>query len=75
MAVMDIFLIIMLIVDLIKDDYLISAYARTLPIAAMGIYVFATLFFDAGDQNVCKYKLEELLINGYNPKYFGRYSD
>ncbi len=70
-----IILIFMLIVDLIKDGYMISAYARTLPIAAMGIWVFLFLFFDAGDQNVCKYKLEELLINGYNPKYFGRYSD
>ena len=75
MAVMDIFLIIFLIVDLIKDGNLISAYASCLPIAAIGIWLFVVLFFDAGDQNVCKYKLEELLINGYNPKYFGRYSD
>ena len=75
MAVMDIFLIIFVIVDLIKDGNLISAYASCLPIAAIGIWLFVVLFFDAGDQNVCKYKLEELLINGYNPKYFGRYSD
>ncbi len=75
MAVMDIFLMIFVIVDLIKDGYLISAYASCLPIAAIGIWLFVVLFFDAGDQNVCKYKLEELLINGYNPKYFGRYSD
>ena len=40
-----------------------------------GIKLLVVLFFDVGDQNVCKYKLEELLINGYNPKYFGRYSD
>ena len=75
MAVMDIFLIIMLIVDLIKDGNLISAYASFIPIVAIGSWLFVVLFFDAGDQNVCKYKLEELLINGYNPKYFGRYSD
>ena len=75
MAVMDIFLIIFVIVDLIKDGNLISAYASFLPIVAIGIWLFVVLFFDAGDQNVCKYKLEELLINGYNPKYFGRYSD
>lgn len=75
MTVMDIFLIIFVIVDLIKDGNLISAYASCLPIAAIGIWLFVVLFFDAGDQNVCKYKLEELLINGYNPKYFGRYSD
>ena len=53
----------------------ISAYASFLPIVAIGSWLFVVLFFDAGDQNVCKYKLEELLINGYNPKYFGRYSD
>ena len=75
MAVMDIFLIIFVIVDLIKDGNLISAYASFLPIVAIGSWLFVVLFFDAGDQNVCKYKLEELLINGYNPKYFGRYSD
>ena len=75
MAVMDIFLIIILIVDLIKDGNLISAYASFIPIVAIGSWLFVVLFFDAGDQNVCKYKLEELLINGYNPKYFGRYSD
>ena len=75
MTVMDIFLIIFVIVDLIKDGNLISAYASFLPIVAIGSWLFVVLFFDAGDQNVCKYKLEELLINGYNPKYFGRYSD
>lgn len=75
MAVMDIFLMIFVIVDLIKDGNLISAYASFLPIVAIGSWLFVVLFFDAGDQNVCKYKLEELLINGYNPKYFGRYSD
>ena len=75
MAVMDISLMIFVIVDLIKDGNLISAYASFLPIVAIGSWLFVVLFFDAGDQNVCKYKLEELLINGYNPKYFGRYSD
>lgn len=75
MAVMDIFLMIFVIVDLIKDGNLISAYASFLPIVAIGSWLFVVLFFDAGDQNVCRYKLEELLINGYNPKYFGRYSD
>lgn len=75
MAVMDIFLMIFVIVDLIKDGNLIGAYASFLPIVAIGSWLFVVLFFDAGDQNVCKYKLEELLINGYNPKYFGRYSD
>ena len=75
MAVMDIFLMIFVIVDLIKDGNLISAYASFLPIVAIGSWLFVVLFFDTGDQNVCKYKLEELLINGYNPKYFGRYSD
>ena len=57
MAVMDIFLMIFVIVDLIKDGNLISAYASCLPIAAIGIWLFVVLFFDAGDQNVCKYKL------------------
>ena len=75
MAVMDIFLMIFVIVDLIKDGNLISAYASFLSIVAIGSWLFVVLFFDAGDQNVCKYKLEELLIKGYNPKYFGRYSD